>query len=430
MADEEKKTAEEAKPGGEAHKSKAHRHRSKHAAGKGKKDGGMVTKVVATVFGAVVAPILVALGIQWVKEKPAAPPTEPPKQTEPAKPKTFLEMVNRNFGADFYIFTWDPELEKSVRKETIDPVYFRYEEKPPRIVVTGGPIKEERVHNAILLTKNDFEDFTLHFWYRWGEKQWGSQEEKPHARKAAILLRTGPDGKFNDEASWPECVNVMLGDGNCGSIRLRGAPGVVKCMARVRERDGMRDLNFRARHTWFLTTQNLLGPAAGTGPAPYLLGAAVLTIGDKQRPHQFREYVGESAEPTLQETGVPRQWSDYILRLNFPPNAYLGRGNNFVGEGVVSGWHPDGDPAIKTVRPPYRPGEWNKVRIDCIKDTVRVVVNTKLVNEITGLNLRKGRIGFASQGAEYEIGQIDVEIKTPEKEAEKDPEKPPRKGRS
>jgi hypothetical protein len=64
MADEEKKAAEEAKPGGEAHKSKAHRDRAKHADGKGKKDGGMLTKIVATVFGAVVAPILVALGIQ------------------------------------------------------------------------------------------------------------------------------------------------------------------------------------------------------------------------------------------------------------------------------------------------------------------------------------------------------------------------------
>jgi hypothetical protein len=68
------------------------------------------------------------------------------------------------------------------------------------------------------------------------------------------------------------------------------------------------------------------------------------------------------------------------------------------------------------VRPPYKPGEWNKVGIDCIQDTARVTVNHKVVNEITDLNLKKGKIGFSSQGAEYEIGQIDVERKRPEKD--------------
>ena len=62
MSDEQKKVTEEPKAAAEDPRPKARKHRSRHEGGKGKKGGGMATKVVATVFGAVVAPILVMGG--------------------------------------------------------------------------------------------------------------------------------------------------------------------------------------------------------------------------------------------------------------------------------------------------------------------------------------------------------------------------------
>jgi hypothetical protein len=428
VSDEEKKAAEEPKAGAEAPKARAHHHRSKHAAGKGKKDGGMVTKVVATVFGAVVAPILVAVGIQWVKDRPAATPkeTKETKETKPAPdrdPKeTNINLVTHGLSKRFYTFAWNPDLGKDERKDAVDPALFRYEESPDRIVVPGG------ARPVLLTTKDEFEDYTLNFWYRWGEKQWGRAEGRP--RRACILLHiTGADGAFN--GIFPTCVCVNLSEGDAGSIRLMGVPNRITCTAKVKE-------------------------------SP-----------DRLR----REFVGGDAKETPQATFVPEEWKNLILRRDFPagvdrdgPAFLVGapikdtanlavnvwssvaqcQFQQSVGAGTIpylvaaarsafrargitveKGFHPEGDPLI---RPPYQPGAWNRVVIECGKGTVSVSINRKKVNEITGLNLKKGRIAIGSQLNEYEIGKIVIEVKEPdrppEKDAEKAPEKPPRKGRS
>jgi hypothetical protein len=403
VAEEEKKAAEE-KAGGESSKPKPHHHKAKHA-DKDKKDGGVVKKIVATVFGTILTPVLIALLIKWGdpalwkswfggKEKDPPPITALPPRTGT------IHLVGPNLGEHFYYAAFDPNSEKSVRHEASDSEAFQYKDRPDRIVVSPVKKNETTPDSAILATKEEFEDFTLVYKYRWLEKTWPVSSQD-RARRASILLRAGEEGVWKDEYAWPECVTVFIGDGACGTIRLTSRPGSLTCKARVKERPG------------------------GT-----------------------LEYLGREGDPISLETGVdPRlnnhtvPWANYVFRLGFPADYRL-RANipsrdrtiqaaviggspavahpNLFADWAPLGWHPPGDPAISTVKPPYKPGEWNKIIIDCNKDVIRVSVNGTLVNEIYGLNLKKGKLGFTSQGAEYEIGQIDVEIKGPEK-AEKEP---------
>jgi hypothetical protein len=415
MADEEKKAAEEPKAGAQTPQPRTHRRRSKHVDGKGKKEGGVLPKVIATVFGAVVAPILVALGIQWIRDRPAATQPEPPKQAEPAKPdgqkENRIDLVAPNLSKRFYAFAWNPDVGKEERKNTVDHALFRYEDRPDRIVVPGG------VRAALLTTRDEFEDYTLYFWYRWGERQWGPGEGRP--RRACILLHiTGADGAFN--GVFPTCVVVHLGEGDAGSFRLMGVPNRVTCMARVKE-------------------------------SP-----------DRLR----REFVVGDVQQTAQASSVPEEWNGQILRRDFPAGvgkdsgAFLvgvsirdsatlavnawssaahGQFQQAVGAGptpylveaaasairangikVEKGFHPEGD---RLLPPPYNPGDWNKLEIQCSKGTVSVNINRKRVNEITGLNLKKGRVAFASQWNEYEIGKIEIERMEPDRPPEKGAEK-------
>jgi hypothetical protein len=95
VSDEQKQAPEETKAGVDATPAKERRHKSKRGEGKGQKGGGMVTKVVATVFGAVIAPILVAIGIQWTRELSVK--STPPVTTQPEK-KDLLDLVSRDLN--------------------------------------------------------------------------------------------------------------------------------------------------------------------------------------------------------------------------------------------------------------------------------------------------------------------------------------------
>jgi hypothetical protein len=53
-------------------------------------------------------------------------------------------------------------------------------------------------------------------------------------------------------------------------------------------------------------------------------------------------------------------------------------------------------------------GEWNRLELWADGDTVRMLVNGKLVNEGTGASVRKGRIVFQSEGAELWIRKIEL----------------------
>ena len=45
-----------------------------------------------------------------------------------------------------------------------------------------------------------------------------------------------------------------------------------------------------------------------------------------------------------------------------------------------------------------KPGEWNTYEIVCKGDTMEVTVNGLLQNKATGVSIRKGFIGFQSEG--------------------------------
>ncbi len=109
MSDEEKKATEEPKPAAEDPRPKA-RRKTRHSEGKGKKNGGVMTKVIATVFGAVVAPILVAVGVAYLKPQPENPPAtqpeKPPPTTKPIR-EGIVSLITPNLSDNFYTFHYD-----------------------------------------------------------------------------------------------------------------------------------------------------------------------------------------------------------------------------------------------------------------------------------------------------------------------------------
>ncbi len=328
-----------------------------------KKSSGSKGKIIATIFGAIIAPLTVGLALKWFDPanfkanttQPQGAPASQPAAPAPAtqgrggSPPPILHLVSPKLSDHFYSYGWSAADMAVVRNDNVDPAFFRYAVTPPSIAVMG-----QAHRTALLETKNEFEDFTLYVDYRWDEKTWGTREGK--ARGAAILLHaTGPDGVLalagRGSALWPQSVLVSLREGVAGSIRLMGAPGKVKCIAKVKE------------------------------------------IPDKSSP--WREYVGGNLPGLPQVTGEPPGWGGFIYRSGMPAEVE-----------DVKGWHPPGDPEFADLQP----GQWNKVMIESRQGTIKVFVNNRLVNEITDLNLRKGRIGFTSLMADYSLGRIELEV--------------------
>jgi hypothetical protein len=331
-----------------------------------KSKGGTVAKVLTTVFATIVAPILVAVGIRLTARwtDPPSPTTEAqlPATTEALAPNGALTLVTPDLKNHFYTYAWDDAVRQEVPRDTIDPALFRYDQRPARIVVPG----DERW--ALLTSSRSFEDYSLQLWFRWGTRQWGPAEGRP--RRAAVLLHvTGPDGGW--KGMWPQCVTIHLGEGDTGTIRLAGVPKSISCRAAA-----------------------------------------------KEAPDRLRRFViGPDGKEVPQVLGVPPAWQGIIQRLGFPEDIVRDSEGYLVG--VKPGWRPSGDP---TWAPPYKENQWNRVVISCHNDTVTVTVNGKLVNEITGLNVTKGRLAIASQGSELEIVRCDITSRQSERHLDRPPE--------
>lgn len=54
-------------------------------------------------------------------------------------------------------------------------------------------------------------------------------------------------------------------------------------------------------------------------------------------------------------------------------------------------------------------GEWNTNTTICYGNDVKAIINSKLLNEITGCTITNGAIGIQSEGAEFEIRKILLE---------------------
>jgi hypothetical protein len=259
-----------------------------------------------------------------------------------------VRLVTPKLNDHFYVFR-PPD-----RKEAVDPGQFRYEDNPARIVFLQKKA-------GVLTTKEDFENYRMHFWFRWREKQWGFAEGKP--RRAGLLLHiTGSDGAF-ENGIYPECIFVLLGEDETGSLSLMGAPKRIQCVSRVQDSTPVRNRAVQAADALSFLTQSGTSQAVGAGPAPYLvaaLGAALAVIEAKQNPDRLRrEYVGEDGKAIPIVTGEPPGWDLRILRRGFPPDAIRGRGGLFVD--FPAGWHPEGDLTLPRSRsaPASGPTPWS-----------------------------------------------------------------------
>jgi hypothetical protein len=321
----------------------------KEKAAGGGKSSSLLTKIIGAVFGAVIAPILVAVGIKFLSPAEHAPATQPaviPPPTarapEPVKPPPSGNLITANLTEHFYSYGWSTEANKVVRNDQVDPRWFQFISEPP------GPNPLPSIHVpgnekvGYLGTKDEFENYTLYVWWKWGEKTFGQRAE--NARWAALLLHvTGPDGAIG---IMPQSVVVHFREGQVGNIRLLGPEDAIKCQARVKQIPGQ-DRPVYDRDAPAIRL-------ASTGSKP-------------------RELNGKG-------------WDGTIYRRGFDEEEFEDRRKD----------------------PGKQPAGWHRVQIDCDRGTITVHVAGKVVNEITNCNLTRGRIGFTSQGAEWYIGKIEL----------------------
>jgi Domain of Unknown Function (DUF1080) len=55
-------------------------------------------------------------------------------------------------------------------------------------------------------------------------------------------------------------------------------------------------------------------------------------------------------------------------------------------------------------------GEWNKMVIECRKDTIKVWLNGDVLNEGFGATAQKGQIALQAEGAEVEFRKVDLTV--------------------
>jgi hypothetical protein len=326
--------------------------------GGGEKSGSNVGKIIAVVFGTVLAPVLVAVGVKWLDparfdNKPDAtkdnkkdePPGTGGSGQSPIVPKFGGDLITPNLDKNFYSYGWSEQGQAFKRDDKVDPKLFKYiKESPgsdaarPTILVPGDG------RDAYLGTKEECDNYTLHVWWKWGDpsKTFGPREGKP--RQASILLHTfGQEGQLSN-SPLPKGIHIALNEGGAiGSIRLWGAEREIACKTKV-----------------------------------------------KQLPGGRPTFVYDPGQPQLRDLFSPRyppgrtEWNGTIFRLNY-------------------------DPARRTDDKPGPAGSnWFKFQIDCEGPRVTVRIGSAVVCAIGNCNKTKGRIGFASQGAEWYIGKIEL----------------------
>src|SRR5579885_2594946 len=247
----------------------------------GGNSAGRLTKIFAAVGGSVMVPVLVAVLSKWLdpaflmskhspttatsasteprKEETATalvaksiPPTTSPApgpmhpnrkgvakgtHAPPSPPlvkKTSGELVSPKLGENFYSYGWSTAAKDFARNNNVDPNLFRFVEqlpdgsRHPSIHV----LPDEKM--GFLSTKEEFDNYTLHVWWRWGEKPTAKAN---FGRRAAIMLHIqGPDGGV--AGALPQSIVVQLREGHAGSLWVIAPENVVKYRARIRKIPG------------------------------------------------------------------------------------------------------------------------------------------------------------------------------------------------
>jgi hypothetical protein len=193
-----------------------------------KQSGGILVKLIAGVFTAVIAPIAVAVGVKWLDPNAwkAAPPSGGPPAVAipgPGQGESVIRLVGANLADHFYSYGFSAEQNSHVRNDKVDPKLFRHSAQGPQAGIQAPGGREGR-----LITLKEFDNYTLTLEYSWGNRD-RSPGQRP-ARTAAVHVHATGIDKGTEQA-----YVVLLDEGNTGAVRLLGGPGKVQAVGKVKE---------------------------------------------------------------------------------------------------------------------------------------------------------------------------------------------------
>ncbi len=350
-----------------------------------KSGGGGLAKVIGGIFGAVIAPVAVAVGIKYLDPKPATPPPDPKaavapvivqvapalpevkpaptpapetkpsipakaptpatktkeKEKEKAPPPVALKpppaynFVTPNLSEYFYTYGYNPDKKGNVYDPKVDARLFHVipGTKGGNILHVPGEFA------GALVSKLEYQHYSLHLEYKWGEKTYKPNENG--ARRSGLILHgTGADGSIGP-VSMPG-FQCTIHEGSTGNLQLLGKEKQVSATVHGSH------LKKSVRYDY-----------------------------DKDGPaHQLTS--GELKLPWL------------ILRTGL-------QGTKLKDE---KGQLLPGD--IETP-------SWNKLDCICDGDTISIHLNGKEVNALSAVVPRKGKILLLSSGAELFIRRFELQ---------------------
>ncbi len=376
--------------------------------------GGLVTKVVATVFGAVIAPILVTVGVKYIGGKDDPKPDPPVVQAkaerdqlasadkEKAKPvlaDSVLHMVDPDLGQWWYVYE-----HKTGKEAGAAP----YQLAKPKDVgaIFAFDIHEGALHSpggkiGALVSKEQTYNYHLTVEYKWGPVPPPSPGDKPSPRRSGFVVHAQDT---TAQRPFMPGIGCLIVPGNAGALSLRGADVSVK--AAVAEKvewvhDKVEPVKPPVKET---TDVFKLTKEKGAGKAARDKGDLAKMPKDK----------GEAAK-TKDKSDLAKKGPREVIRHDYKPGAPV----KLIASDVKH-WgliHRLGnDPTLGEDDDPVvgkddleKTGDWNKLECICDGDTITVRLNGKEVNACTSVSPRRGRIVVLADGSNIFFRRIDLE---------------------
>jgi hypothetical protein len=329
------------------------------------KSSGAMVKIITMIFGAIIAPITVALSINYLKppsntvvvlphgnDKGASEATKPPadgKKPEADIPSGFgheikvplpsregstplVQFLTPNMNQHFYSYSYVPDHKEYALSGTVDERLFQFQ--PKQLQIPGKQL-------GVLVTRNEYQNYFLTLEYKWGEKTYPPNEEK--ARRCGILLHANDAEGLTPDGSIP-AVLCKLQEGVTGDLLMQGEFNKVSATFRLAD-----------------------PPAEGM-----------------KKGH----YYDPDGSKALIASGVIG--AGVVHRIGTRGIALLD----------VKGFHTDGDLE--------QPGAWNKLECICDGADIRIRLNDKEVNACTQVNPTKGKIALLSNNAEITFRRFEL----------------------
>lgn len=340
----------------------------------------LALKAIGSVFGLIIAPIIVVLGANLLQKKIEEPGADASKTVVAAKdeakdaapakaaapvaevkhqaarvarkgiakgafaktptsrkqgPST-IRLFNGSDLAGFYSYIGPSE-------EGGEPLGKNKESGPGKVFsVRGGELHVSGKRIGALITDDEYENYHLTVEYKWGEHTYYNTKQGHHPRRSGIILHgTGEDGSVR--GAWLPGVQVEVVERHAGDLFLfLRAPKKVSLMVEADEVVHDQGKNKRTAHVY--------RPGA---PASHFAAGPILRLGSK--PFQSQA---------------------------------------------------DAANTVELYEKPH--GEWNTVECVCEGDSIVVLVNGKQVNAATKVSVSRGKILFLSQGAEIFFRNIEL----------------------